>query len=149
MDKRYGSSRFQVETPWLAQFHETGFYRLEAVQIIAKQNADSEGHLLVDRRSIAVAALPEPASPVVRDSQVQAPSSDDPSANAESCRDLLFKHTASFQSSEKLLVGAAAYAARNILFFAPMVYRTSGSLRKLARHPGNAGLKVYNARSPN
>ena len=99
----------------------SAFYRLQSLEIIAKQNADSKRHFSVDRRRVPVTAFAKLASCVMSNPELHAPESNGPSAHAERIGDVFLKHAVGFQSAEKLWVRAAIYAARNIVFLAPAV----------------------------
>jgi hypothetical protein len=57
----------------MAQNHVTGFYPLQSLEFIAKQDANSEWHFVGDCRSIAVAAFAKLASCVMSDPELHAP----------------------------------------------------------------------------
>ena len=104
----------------------SAFYRLQSLEIIAKQNANCERHFGGDCRSIAVAAFAKLASCVMSDLELHAPKSNGPSAHAEHIGDVFLKNSVGFQLSEKLLVRTPVYATRNIVFLAPSVNCVSG-----------------------
>jgi hypothetical protein len=101
-------------------------YRLHSVEVIAKQNTDSEQHFVDDCRNVPVAPFPELATRVMSDAELYAPESNGPSAHSEHRGDVLLQYAGSFQSAEKLLVRTPVYATRNIVFLAPSVDRVSG-----------------------
>ena len=85
-------------------------YPLNSVEVIAIQDADSEGHFVGDCRRIAIAAFAKLPGCVMSDPELHAPESNGPSAHTEFIGDVFLKHAVSFQSAEKLSVRAAMSA---------------------------------------